>query len=81
MRRVRVQVTGGQIEGSVRRGLRMWRGIPYAAPPVGELRFRAPRAVVPWAGVRDAAAFGPVSPQDRNGPFLGPAPEIGRAHV
>jgi para-nitrobenzyl esterase len=76
MRRVRVQVTGGRIEGSVRRGLRMWRGIPYAAPPVGDLRFRAPQPVVPWTGVRDATAFGPVAPQDRNGPFLGPAPGV-----
>lgn len=67
-----VGVTGGQVQGVLRRGLRMWRGIPYAAPPVGELRFRAPRAVVPWDGVRDCSEFGPVAPQDRNGQFMGP---------
>lgn len=60
----------------MRRGLRMWRGIPYAAPPVGELRFRAPAAVVAWSGIRDASAFGPVAPQDRNGQFAGPPMSI-----
>lgn len=54
----------------------MWRGLPYAAPPVGELRFRAPGPVVPWAGVRDAREFGAVAPQDRNGQFLGPRANV-----
>ena len=67
-----VSVTGGQLRGVLRRGLRMWRGIPYAAPPVGDLRFRAPAPVVPWEGIRDAADFGPVAPQDRDGQFAGP---------
>ena len=62
-------MTGGVLEGTVRRGLRMWRGIPYASAPVGELRFRAPAAVTPWAGIRDASEFGPIAPQDRNGQF------------
>ncbi|HEY0260435.1 MAG TPA: carboxylesterase/lipase family protein [Lacisediminihabitans sp.] len=69
---LRVETTGGSVEGVLRRGLMMWRGIPYAAPPVGELRFRAPRPAVPWTGVRDASEFGAVAPQDRNGQFLGP---------
>jgi len=66
---VRVDVTGGTVQGTVRRGLRMWRGIPYAAPPVGAYRFRAPRPVVPWDGIRDATNFGAIAPQDRNGQF------------
>ncbi len=73
---LRVTVSGGELEGVVRRGLRMWRGIPYAAPPVAELRFRAPAPVVPWAGVRSAADFGPVAPQDRNGQFAGPPTSV-----
>ena len=73
---MRVEVTGGTVEGVVRRGLRMWRGIPFAAPPIGPLRFRAPQPVVPWEGVRDAAAFGPVAPQDRFGQFLGPPSHV-----
>ncbi|MET4780138.1 carboxylesterase/lipase family protein [Glaciihabitans sp. UYNi722] len=73
---LRVAVTGGTIAGGVRRGLRMWRGIPYAAPPVGDLRFRAPAPVDPWEGVRDALEFGPVAAQDRKGQFLGPGTNV-----
>jgi para-nitrobenzyl esterase len=62
-----LDVTGGRIEGVVRRGLRMWRGIPYAAPPVGARRLRAPEPVEPWDGVRPAHEFGPVAPQDPRG--------------
>jgi para-nitrobenzyl esterase len=54
----------------------MWRGIPYAAPPVGDLRFRAPAPARPWVGVFDATEFGPVAPQDRKGQFLGPASHV-----
>lgn len=74
--RLRVEVTGGVVEGVVRRGFPMWRGIPYAEPPVGELRFRAPRPVVPWEGVLDAEHFGPVAPQDRDGQFAGPPTSV-----
>jgi para-nitrobenzyl esterase len=38
---------------------RIYKTIPYAAPPVGDMRWQAPRAVVPWQGVRDATEFGP----------------------
>ena len=40
-------------------GVRVWRGIPYAAAPVGDLRWRPPQAPVPWTGVRPALDFGP----------------------
>jgi para-nitrobenzyl esterase len=73
---LRVTVSGGEVEGALRRGLRMWRGIPYAAPPVGALRFRAPQPVAPWGAVRPAADFGPVAPQDRNGQFAGPPTSV-----
>ncbi len=42
----------------------MFRGIPFAQPPVGELRFAAPRAVDRWDGAREAFAFGPPPPQE-----------------
>ena len=41
----------------------VFRGIPYAQPPVGELRLAAPRPVPGWSGVREALAFGPPPPQ------------------
>ncbi|MYX01460.1 carboxylesterase family protein [Streptomyces sp. SID8378] len=44
-------------------GIVVVRGLPYAAPPFGALRFREPQPPDPWDGVRDCAAFGPVAPQ------------------
>ncbi|MFT4123946.1 MAG: carboxylesterase/lipase family protein [Microbacteriaceae bacterium] len=63
---IEAEVTGGRIVGARRRGLRMWRGIPYAAPPVGRRRLRAPEPVVPWSGLRAASEFGAVAYQDRD---------------
>jgi para-nitrobenzyl esterase len=54
---------GGALRGRWDDDLAVFRGIPYAEPPVGPLRFAAPRAVRPWAGVREAASFGPPVPQ------------------
>jgi para-nitrobenzyl esterase len=51
----------GQIEGIERQGIWQFRGIPYAAAPVGELRFRAPMPPEPWEGIRSGAAFGSTS--------------------
>ncbi len=54
-----VQVTGGEVRGVVKDGIASFKGIPFAAPPVGELRWRAPQPVKPWEGVREADQFGP----------------------
>ena len=59
----KLSVTGGTIRGSEADGVRVFKGIPFAAPPVGELRWAAPEAVVPWTGERDATEFGPDCPQ------------------
>jgi para-nitrobenzyl esterase len=64
------------VRGVAERGLRAWRGIPYAAAPVGPLRFRAPTPVEPWRGVRDASSWGPVAPQLHRGQFAGAGPRI-----
>ena len=45
-------------------GLRIFRGVPYARPPVGDLRLRPPRPTEPWSGVRAAAGYGPWAPQN-----------------
>ena len=55
-----VTVTGGAIKGAVlEQGGVVFKGIPYAAPPVGDLRWREPQPVQTWSGVRDATAAGP----------------------
>ena len=54
----RVTTTGGQLEGVGSNGMDVFRGIPFAAPPVGNLRWRAPQPSAPWNAVRSAAAFG-----------------------
>src|SRR5438270_13054964 len=59
-----VDTKSGRLEGLTEGGLQVFRGIPFAAPPVGELRLRAPRPVEPWAGVRAAKEFGCWSPQN-----------------
>jgi para-nitrobenzyl esterase len=51
-----VPVNGGSVRGSEWNGSYLFRGIPFAAPPVGELRWKPPQPVVAWKGVRDATA-------------------------
>jgi para-nitrobenzyl esterase len=53
----------GQLQGAVEGDLRAFRGIPFAASPVGDLRWRPPAAPASWTGVRDATAFGNRCPQ------------------
>ena len=53
-----VTVTGGKLQGITEHGVEAFKGIPFAAPPVGELRWRAPRPAAPWEGVRSADQFG-----------------------
>jgi para-nitrobenzyl esterase len=61
-----VQTTRGAVRGAWEDGIAVFRGIPYAEPPVGELRFKPPTVRAHWEGVRDATSFGPTAPQDRN---------------
>jgi para-nitrobenzyl esterase len=67
----RVQVDGGVISGRVDGAgdLHIFKGIPFAAPPVGELRWKEPQAVVPWQGVRACDSFGPSPMQGKPVPF------------
>jgi len=58
-----VRLDSGAISGKVSDGVRSYLGIPYAEPPVGELRWKAPRPPEPWKGIRDATAYGKACPQ------------------
>ena len=57
-------IASGEVVGFVgAHGSHVWLGIPYAAPPTGALRWRAPRDPRPWQGAREALAFGARCPQ------------------
>jgi len=58
-------------------GIAAFRGIPFARPPVGDLRFAAPCPVRPWDGVRPAVVFGPPPPQSAYALTPAPAPAPG----
>jgi para-nitrobenzyl esterase len=53
-----VAIDSGRIRGATAEGVAAWKGIPFAAPPVGPLRWRAPQPVVRWSAVKDASAYG-----------------------
>ncbi len=58
-----VSVTGGSISGTDNGEVRTWFGVPFAAPPVGDLRWRSPQAVLPWQDVKETRAFAPACRQ------------------
>ncbi|MFC9842824.1 carboxylesterase/lipase family protein [Streptomyces sp. NPDC060223] len=60
--------SAGAVRGRTEGGLAVFRGIPFAQPPVGEARFAQPRPALPWDGIRDALVFGPRPPQTPLGP-------------
>jgi para-nitrobenzyl esterase len=63
----------GLLCGSFENGVSVFRGVPFARPPVGLLRWREPQAPLPWEGVREALAFRPI-PMQRNFGFGNEAP-------
>ena len=58
-----VETSYGRVRGQEDNGVHVFKGIPFAAPPLGDLRWRAPRPPTAWPGVRDALAFGPCAIQ------------------
>jgi para-nitrobenzyl esterase len=69
-----VTTTAGKVQGFVVNGVSEFLGIPYAAPPVGNLRWRPPVASASWSGVRQAAAYGPICAQIyEDAVYAGPA--------
>ncbi len=63
-----LQIEGGQIQGveSSVKGVYIYKGIPFAAPPVGDLRWKEPQAVIPWEGIKVADTFGPGAMQAKH---------------
>lgn len=71
----RVQTSAGRIAGTATGGVASYLGIPFAAPPVGEFRWRAPQPVADWDGLRQAKAFAPACLQ-RGVSMPGEAPPV-----
>ncbi len=69
-----VRTESGPVRGSTAEGVIAFKGIPFAAPPVGDLRWRAPQPVKPWKAARDATQFGHDCAQK---PFDGDAAPLG----
>lgn len=65
-----VSVQGGRLQGvpSGQSGVTVFKGIPYAAPPLGDLRWQTPQPAAPWEGVKVCDSFGPICPQPGNKP-------------
>lgn len=59
----KVKTMNGELQGIEKCGIRTFKGIPFAAPPVGNLRWREPQPVKNWTGVRKADKFGPRAMQ------------------
>ncbi|WP_309297292.1 carboxylesterase/lipase family protein [Lolliginicoccus levis] len=78
MSRTAVETTlgGGRVRGTMVDGVTLWRGIPYAAAPIGDLRFRAPEPPEPWSGIRDATRFGPIPPQEVSRKLADPGDDV-----
>ena len=67
-------VTGGKVSGVVANGMAVFKGIPFAAPLVGDRRWKAPQPLAPWTGVSDGSKFGPACMQDPMFPRIFGAP-------
>ncbi|MFF4763114.1 carboxylesterase/lipase family protein [Streptomyces sp. NPDC001292] len=70
-----VIVEGGPVRGVTVGDAQIYRGLPYAAPPTGQLRWRPPQAPAAWTGVRDASDFAPNCPQPETPFTAGPQAE------
>jgi para-nitrobenzyl esterase len=60
-----VKTASGSVSGTQTQEIAVFRGLPYAAPPIGALRWRAPQPAATWPGTRDASKVGNACPQKR----------------
>jgi para-nitrobenzyl esterase len=67
-----IQIQSGRVRGTISKtgNIRIYKGIPFAAPPVGDLRWKAPQPAEPWNDVRTCDAFGPSPVQPPPAPFM-----------
>lgn len=72
-----ILTSSGRIKGYKEGGVLFFKGIPYAAPPVGNLRWKPPQPIVAWTGMRDCTSYIATAPQSTKVPvsILGPVPE------
>ncbi len=75
------RTTAGAVRGRLEDGVAVFRGIPFARPPVGDLRFAAPSPPQAWDGTRDAAEFGAPPPQSTAGRIAPPAGVLKRTEA
>jgi len=68
-----VRTSAGRVRGSSEGGLAVFRGIPFAQPPTGPMRFGAPQPATAWEGVREALSFGSPPQSGTYGPAPSPA--------
>jgi para-nitrobenzyl esterase len=73
-----VKTTHGPVQGLVDGGIHAFKGLRYAAPPTGELRFKAPRPPAAWTAVADASAFGAPAIQMATGASANPTTELSK---
>ena len=59
-----VSIKSGKLEGGMENGLYVFKGVPYAAPPVGDFRWLPPQPVKHWSGIKPARKFGAICPQN-----------------
>lgn len=67
-----LKIAQGSLDGDTTDGIASFKDIPYAAPPVAALRWRAPQQAASWQGTRDATRFGPICPQNQHPGFFNP---------
>jgi para-nitrobenzyl esterase len=67
-----IETNAGNIQGRIEGGISVFKGIPYAEPPIGELRLREPVLKESWDGTFKALRFGPMAPQPPSGQILSP---------
>ncbi len=69
--RIDTGLVSGTVVGDVGKEVHIYKGIPFAAPPVGDLRWKPPQPVTPWTGTRQCTEFAPIAPQPESDYFSG----------